>query len=59
MREFLKSLLPMKWYFVFVAVLLVWLAYSNMAGTRILSFENQEQWNANGPGTQYGIRSHK
>lgn len=49
----------MKWYFAFVVMLLAWLAYSNMSGTRILSFDDQEQWNASGPGTQYGIRSHK
>ncbi|MCF0069415.1 hypothetical protein LZD49_02970 [Dyadobacter sp. CY261] len=59
MKEFLKELTPMKWYFAYLAALLAWLAYANLSGARILSFEDQEQWNASGPGTHYGISSHK
>ena len=59
MRSFLESLKPMKWYFAYVAVLLAWLSYANLSGERILSFQNQEQWKASGPGTSYGISSHK
>lgn len=36
----------MKWYFVFVAAMLAWLAYANLNGERILALSNQEQWNA-------------
>ncbi|WP_143016927.1 hypothetical protein [Dyadobacter soli] len=60
MKEFLKELLPMKWYFVYVAALLGWLAYANLTGDRILSFDNQEQWTAGGSGSHSnGIMHHK
>jgi hypothetical protein len=59
MKEFLKELLPMKWYFVYVAVLLAWLAYANLSGDRILSFQKQEQWSAGGSSSHNGIMHHK
>lgn len=61
MKELLKDLLPMKWYFVYVAALLAWLAYANLTGDRILSFSNQEQ-SGSGGGGRYrssGIMHHK
>jgi len=60
MKDLLKSLLPMKWYFVFVAVMLAWLAYANLNGERILSFGNQEQWSSGGSRSHSsGIMHHK
>ncbi|MBO9617171.1 MAG: hypothetical protein J7619_31080 [Dyadobacter sp.] len=59
MKELLKELLPMKWYFVYVAVLLAWLAYANLYGDRILSFDNQEQWSSSGISHSNGIMHHK
>ncbi|WP_143061790.1 hypothetical protein [Dyadobacter sp. SG02] len=60
MKElFLKYVLPMKWYFVYVAALLAWLAYANLTGDRILSFNNQEQWSSGGRSHGSGIMHHK
>ncbi|PSL31230.1 hypothetical protein [Dyadobacter jiangsuensis] len=60
MKELLKELLPMKWYFVYVAALLAWLAYANLYGDRILSFDNQEQWHSDGRSShRSGIMHHK
>jgi len=60
MKELLRELLPMKWYFVYVAALLAWLAYANLYGDRILSFDNQEQWSSGGGhGYRSGIMHHK
>ena len=60
MKELLKELLPMKWYFVYVAALLAWLAYANSTGDRILSFNSQDQWNAGGSSSHSsGIMHHK
>ena len=49
----------MKWYFLYVAVLLAWLAYANLNGERILSSGNQENWTSGGPRTHSGIMHHK
>lgn len=50
----------MKWYFVYVAALLAWLAYANLVGDRILSFGNQEQWSSGGSSShRSGIMHHK
>lgn len=60
MKEFVKDLLPMKWYILYVAVLLAWLAYANLWGDRILSFQSQEQWSSGGGRTHStGIMHHK
>lgn len=60
MKELLKELLPMKWYFVYVAALLAWLAYANLYGDRILSFDNQEEWSSGGRSSpRSGIMHHK
>lgn len=60
MKELLKELLPMKWYFAYVAALLAWLAYANLNGDRILSFSNQEQWTSGGSSShRSGILHHK
>lgn len=61
MKELLKDILPMKWYFVYVAALLGWLAYANLTGDRILSFDHQEQ-SSSGHGSRgyrSGIMHHK
>lgn len=56
----MKELLPMKWYFVYVAALLAWLAYANLYGDRILSFDNQEEWSSGGRSShRSGIMHHK
>ncbi|MDR6806610.1 hypothetical protein J2Y45_003802 [Dyadobacter sp. BE34] len=60
MKELLKELLPMKWYFVYVAALLAWLAYANLYGDRILSFDSQEEWSSGGRSShRSGIMHHK
>lgn len=60
MKELLKEFLPMKWYFLYVAALLAWLAYANLYGDRILSFDNQEQSGYGGRSShRSGIMHHK
>ena len=47
MKNFIKQLW---WYYLFVLVLLSWMAYANLTGWRIFTFNSQQTWNAGGPG---------
>jgi len=50
MKNLLQSFYPMRWYFLFVAGMIGLMAYADYTGWRILSFSNNQQWNASGPG---------
>lgn len=49
MKDF-SSLYPVRWFLLVVALLGGVLAYSDYTGWRLLSFSNQEEWSAAGPG---------
>ncbi len=49
MKELLKPLGPLKWYYLFVTCVLGWLAYSNNTGANMFSTQSAQQWNASGP----------
>ncbi|MBE9463579.1 hypothetical protein ACFP1I_11665 [Dyadobacter subterraneus] len=50
MKNFLQSFYPMRWYFLFAIGMIGWMAYADYTGWRILSFSNNQQWSASGPG---------
>lgn len=45
-----SPLFPFRWFIIIALVLTGWMTYANLTGWRVLTFSNQQQWNASGPG---------
>jgi len=44
-----KEIKKMGWYYIWVLILAVSMAFSNLTGYRILTFGGQQQWAPGGP----------
>lgn len=50
MMNIFSALRPLRWFLMVVGLLAGILAYSDFTGLRLMSFSNQQQWSAAGPG---------
>ena len=50
MKKFFQTFYPMRWYFLFVAIMVAWMSYANYTGWRLFYGTSNQQWSASSPG---------
>jgi hypothetical protein len=50
MMKLLSMLYPVRWFLLIAAGLIGMMSYADLSGLRLLTFGNQQQWSASGPG---------
>lgn len=48
--KIISSLRPLRWYLLIAGSLIGMMTYADYSGWRLLTFGNQQQWSAAGPG---------
>lgn len=48
--KWFSLLYPLRWYLLIAGGLICTMSYADYSGWRLLTFDNQQQWSASGPG---------